>query len=352
MNQIRNVIVEKIEKPRWSAKDVLDHFKGSELSELLELSVGQLRTFSDIDFYKVKVEIDDGGVGEFGPISRKLADQILQYQAEIPKFLLNLGAVECAFFDAMFKTKEIAVASGINDLKKDRMLECYLSLITLEIDGHHTEDIAQLASETGYWGQKWRLPESSKDGAESVLRNIKRVEKLRKAVGDDVKLMFELHREWDVGYLKAFMSDTLDLNITWLEEPFNSARSDFYEQCEGHGFKFALGEEASSLEGLYHYFHSSDPYVIQPDVVACGGIHSALKIRDAAINKNRLFAPHGRHLTPAIHVCAHNNDQWNPVLEFNPIFEAERQRSMQQKIVPNLGHIIFKPDDWKGLWQQ
>jgi L-alanine-DL-glutamate epimerase-like enolase superfamily enzyme len=84
-----------------------------------------------------------------------------------------------------------------------------------------------------------------------------------------------------------------DLQIAWLEEPFEPDEYEAYaELADTVDIRIAAGEQDATLWGFRELIERGHVDVVQPDVTRCGGITELLRIAQLANEHGVLTVPH------------------------------------------------------------
>lgn len=160
------------------------------------------------------------------------------------------------------------------------------------------EDYAELARRVvaaGYRGMKfdpfgvaWKrlTPDESKLAVDIV-------EAIRRAVGDDIELMIEVHGRLAVDVALEMAERLAPFHPTWLEEPV--AHEDLERLAEvkrATRIPIAAGERLYTLVDFARLCDGRRADVVQMDVAHCGGMLTAKKVAALAEAHDMTFAPH------------------------------------------------------------
>ena len=146
---------------------------------------------------------------------------------------------------------------------------------------------AAAARERGIGGIKLKV------GQPDRALDIRRVEAVRKHLGDDMPLMVDANQQWDRPTAQRMCRVFESFNLVWIEEPL-----DAYDH-EGHAglaaqfdTPIATGEMlTSAAEHADLIRHRAADY-LQPDAPRVGGITPFLKVAALAENAGLMLAPH------------------------------------------------------------
>ena len=119
------------------------------------------------------------------------------------------------------------------------------------------------------------------------------VEAVRRAVGDDVELMIEVHGRLAIDVALEVAHRLTPYRPTWLEEPVAHENLDLLAELKRKtNIPLAAGERLYTLVDFARLTAARAVDVVQMDVAHCGGILMAKKIAALAEPHDITFAPH------------------------------------------------------------
>ena len=166
--------------------------------------------------------------------------------------------------------------------------------------------------------------------------DIRRVEAVRKHLGDDMPLMVDANQQWDRPTAQRMCRVFESFNLVWIEEPLDAY--DF----EGHAglaaqfdTPIATGEMlTSAAEHADLIRHRAADY-LQPDAPRVGGITPFLKVAALAENAGLMLAP---HFAMELHIhlaAAYPREPWVEHFEWlEPLFNERIQIKDGRMLVP------------------
>ena len=174
------------------------------------------------------------------------------------------------------------------------------------------DDVKRLTQEEGYKSIKMKVgkPDPSED--------IARIEAVRKALGEDVRIMTDANGRWRIPQNIETLTCLKDYDVTWIEEPL------WHDDVAGHcrlaeiiETPIALGEMLYSLAHFNEFISSGGVKYVQPDATRLGGITEALDVCDLAYEHELPVTPHAGDMAQTqIHMSiAHQSIE---LLEFIP----------------------------------
>lgn len=128
---------------------------------------------------------------------------------------------------------------------------------------------------------------------EDLKKGLVPLQKVRDAVGDQMKLMLELHALWSPAAAKKIFEATKDLNLTWIEDPIYPDLLDDYASLRSKGYApIAHGETISSLTRVEALLKNDYIDVLTLDLGWCGGFTQGIKFAQTAKKYGKSIAPH------------------------------------------------------------
>ena len=174
------------------------------------------------------------------------------------------------------------------------------------------DDVKRLTQEEGYKSIKMKV------GKPDRAEDIRRIEAVRNALGEDISIMTDANGRWRIPDDLETLSLLKDYDIKWIEEPLwhddVSGHQDLANQIET---PIALGEMLYSLAHFNEFISLGGVRYVQPDATRLGGITEALDVCDVAQKMGLPVTPHAGDMAQTqIHMSiAHPSIE---LLEFIP----------------------------------
>lgn len=174
------------------------------------------------------------------------------------------------------------------------------------------DDVKRLTQEEGYRSIKMKV--GKPDPSEDIIR----IEAVRRALGEDVRIMTDANGRWRIPQNIETLSCLKDYDVTWIEEPL------WHDDVAGHcklaeiiETPIALGEMLYSVAHFNEFISSGGVKYVQPDATRLGGITEALDVCDLAYEHALPVTPHAGDMAQTqIHISiAHQSIE---LLEFIP----------------------------------
>jgi D-galactarolactone cycloisomerase len=166
------------------------------------------------------------------------------------------------------------------------------------------ETLAELTGyvERGFNGVKMKVGLGIEEDAQ-------RVAAVRKAIGNDVKLMLDANCGYTAEQSIDLGQRVEEQNVYWFEEPVIVEDLDGYQKVrESLNVKIAGGEGEYTRWGFRELIGRGCVDIAQPDTMRCGGLTESLKIAQIAAQHKTAYAPHVFcsvvGLTASLHLAA------------------------------------------------
>ena len=201
--------------------------------------------------------------------------------------------------------------------------------------------------EAGHSALKIRGTRSFVTPAEATAR----VQAVREAIGDDVRLMVDVDGSWDVDTAIQQLKRWQTYNVYWLEEPVPPHDLAGYKRVHQRAGEtyIAAGEQHVGLMEFQMLIDCGCVDVAQPNVAMTGGITDWLKIHAYATSRSVPVSPWNLQQVHIHLAAALNNVQWieyfmadNALLEFQGRLLAGSQLP---EVVEEDGVYLMAPTD-------
>ena len=209
-----------------------------------------------------------------------------------------------------YRTEVTAYATGLYFIDMDRLIE------------EAVEEAMEFAG-NGFVAIKMKI------GLGSPKLDIERVAAVRKAIGDDVRLMVDANHCFTVPQAIRIGRELEKLNVEWFEEPISPEDIDGYiEVTRSLDMAVAGGENEFTRWGFRDLVVRKAMDIIQPDVCAAGGISECRKIATLASAHGVECIPHAWGsaigLAATLHFLAALPDQPPSFRPMPPLLELEQ----------------------------
>jgi L-alanine-DL-glutamate epimerase-like enolase superfamily enzyme len=182
--------------------------------------------------------------------------------------------------------------------------------------------------------------------------DIKRVEAVRKHLGDQVPLMVDANQQWDRPTAQRMCRIFEQFNLVWIEEPL-----DAYDH-EGHAAlaasfdtPIATGEMLTSVMEHGDLIRHRAADYLMPDAPRVGGITPFLKIAAQAEAAGLMLAP---HFAMELHVhlgAAYPTETWVEHFDWlEPLFNERLEIKDGRMLVPTRPGLGFSLSEQARAW--
>jgi L-alanine-DL-glutamate epimerase-like enolase superfamily enzyme len=191
-----------------------------------------------------------------------------------------------------------------------------------------------------------------KVGQPDISADLKRVEAVRKRLGDDFPLMVDANQQWDRPTANRVGRILEQFNLIWIEEPL-----DAYD-AEGHAAlaaqldtPIATGEMLTSVAEHYELIRHNACDFIQPDAPRVGGVTQFLKIAALADQKGLRMAPHFA-MEIHLHLAAvYPRETWVEHFDWlEPLFNERLETKDGRMTVPDRPGFGFTLSEQAKAW--
>ena len=181
------------------------------------------------------------------------------------------------------------------------------------------------------------------DPNEGVIGDMRRVEAVRDAIGDDVVLMVDANCALDLQTSLTFVQELEKYGVYWFEEPLPIHR------YRDHGtLKRASNVKIATGENGYHFAHfetlldHDGADILNVDVTICPGYDVAKYIADFALGRDISIAPHGCQELQLPFTAAIPHGEF---LEYYPVaVDPLRAEMFLPRLVPDSDGYVTVPD--------
>ncbi len=172
-------------------------------------------------------------------------------------------------------------------------------------DDELVEDMLRYKEE-GYKTVKFKVGSSATD----FDRDLRRLEKVRKALGDDFGIAVDANQKWTVDQAHKFATLATPYNLEWLEEPIHAHDMNGIKELKERGVSMPIAfGESMRISYAYETYIEKGVDHIQPSVGRMTRMDDLLKIKKMARENNVKFSSGGRIYLNAILGCLYEEDE-------------------------------------------
>lgn len=207
-----------------------------------------------------------------------------------------VSALDLALWDLIGKARGESVCRLLGGPCQER-IRAYAAMLGFSTDPARAAERSIEWVEKGFTGLKWYLPFNESAGPEGLAHSEALVKAVREAVGDDVDLMVDCILSNSAGNSLLYgikLARRLEAyGVTWLEEPLNPHDLEAYERLAASTTTpLAFGEHLYLRQQFKLALDREIPTVIQPELLAMGGITEMRKIAVLASTYGVPLVPH------------------------------------------------------------
>lgn len=226
---------------------------------------------------------------------------------------LAIAAIDIALWDLKAKYMKLPLWSALGGSTKDILPAYNTDIGWLSIpDSQLVDGARRVVEKDGFRGIKIKV------GSSNPSVDLKRIEKVRSVIGDDIMLAVDGNGKWDLPTCVKFCKQAEAYNLYWFEEPM------WYDDVRGHAelarqttIPIALGEQLYNSDAFQHFMDSGAVHYVQPDITRLGGVSEFLTVADAALSRRLPVAAHVGDMGQ-VHVHLAYNHSSCPILEYIP----------------------------------
>ena len=256
-----------------------------------------------------------------------------------------LGAFDVALYDLKARRANLSLAKLLGSWRDS--VACYnTSGGFLHTPLEQLLVNAAASRERGIGGIKLKV------GQPDRALDIRRVEAVRKHLGDDMPLMVDANQQWDRPTAQRMCRVFEDFKLVWIEEPL-----DAYDH-EGHAAlaaafdtPIATGEMLTSAAEHADLIRHRAADVLMPDAPRVGGITPFLKIAAQAESAGLMLAP---HFAMELHVhlaAAYPSEPWIEHFDWlEPLFNERLEIRDGRMLVPTRPGLGLSLSEQARAW--
>ncbi len=203
-----------------------------------------------------------------------------------------LGKMDTLMLDLLAQRKNLPLHRFLG-AKKD-WAKAYKGGGSILLDDDELLDDMQRYVSEGYTTVKFKV------GSEQLERDVRRIDKVRSALGPQIEIAVDANQKWDVATAAKFAELTEPYHLAWLEEPIHANDMNGIRQLKEYGFNVPLAfGESMRISYEFEMYAEKGVDVLQPSVGRMTRIDDLIAIRDLARAKGLRFMSGGR-----VYLCA------------------------------------------------
>jgi L-alanine-DL-glutamate epimerase-like enolase superfamily enzyme len=202
--------------------------------------------------------------------------------------LLAMSAIDIAIWDLRGKLLGLPVYKLLGGTR--RKIPAYASVGFLSMP---EDEVVQKSLEYAADGYKTLKIKIGYDGGQNILADARRVEKVRRAVGDGIDIIVDANGIYDAATAIRFAHAAADLDLCLFEEPTHADDIPGLRRVRSScGIPIATGENEYTKYGCRDLLMGDAADVLQFDITRAGGMTEMLKLSAMTQAFNKKLAPH------------------------------------------------------------
>jgi L-alanine-DL-glutamate epimerase-like enolase superfamily enzyme len=226
---------------------------------------------------------------------------------------LAIAAIDTALWDLKAKHMELPLWAALGGVTKEVLPAYNTDIGWLSIpDDQLVDGARRVIEQDGFKGIKIKV------GSSNPTIDIKRIEKVRAAIGENIMLAIDGNGKWDLPTCVRFCRQVEDYNLFWFEEPM------WYDDVLGHAelvkqttIPVALGEQLYHSDAFEQFMDAGAVHYVQPDITRLGGVSEFITVADAALSRRLPVAAHAGEMGQ-VHVHLSYYHSACSILEYIP----------------------------------
>lgn len=245
----------------------------------------------------------------------------------------SISAIDIALWDLKGKILNQPVSILLGGRKREK-IQAYATGMYFSKNSNLGDKLAEEAfryKELGFEAMKMKVGHTLKEDIEFV-------SKVRKAIGDDVRLMVDSNHAYSLNEATYLAKRIEEFDISWFEEPISPEDYEGYTTLRNRTTIPISGGECEYLRsGFYQLFKNQCVDIAQPDICAAGGITEVKKIISMAQTFGVDIVPHswgtGIALSAALHILSNLDMVPGRMFEANALMELDcTENALREKL--------------------
>lgn len=226
---------------------------------------------------------------------------------------LAIASIDTALWDLTAKRRQMPLWSLLGGATNERVPAYNTDIGWLSIpDDKLVEGAKRTVEEDGFNGIKLKV------GSANPYTDLKRIEKVRKAIGPGIMLAVDGNGKWDLPTCVRFCREAERFDIFWFEEPL------WHDDVRGHAelakqtsIPVALGEQLYNSDAFQSFIEAGAVHYVQPDITRLGGITEFLTVAEMVLGRRLPLAPHAGEMGQ-VHVHLAYSHPASVIMEYIP----------------------------------
>jgi len=253
--------------------------------------------------------------------------------------MLAISSIDIALWDLKGKFLDQPVYKLLGGPVQNK-IPAYASALGYSIEPEKVKERVKGFIQQGYTATKWFVREGPTDGPDGMRKNIELMKALREAAGEDMKIMLDCWKSWDVPYTLKMAELLAEYRPFWFEEPVLPDLPQSYARLRAAcPVTIAGGELEYTRWGAKMLMDMEALDVYQMDPEWAGGISEVNKICTLASAYNVQVIPHGNSVPVNAQISFAQNSVVTPMMEYQIIHNEGVQFFLKNPVKPVHGFI-------------
>jgi L-alanine-DL-glutamate epimerase-like enolase superfamily enzyme len=250
-----------------------------------------------------------------------------------------ISSIDIALWDLKGKFLNQPVYKLLGGPVQDK-IPAYAGALGYSIEPEKVKERVKEFIRQGYTATKWFVREGPTDGPEGMRKNIELMKALREAGGEDMKIMIDCWKSWDVPYTLKMAELLAEYHPFWFEEPVLPDLPQSYARLRAAcPVTIAGGELEYTRWGVKMLMDMEALDVYQVDPEWAGGISEVNKICTLASAYDVQVIPHGNSVHANAQISFAQNSVVTPMMEYQILFNERVQFFFKNPVKPVNGFI-------------
>ena len=228
-------------------------------------------------------------LGENPQFVRGIHDKLVretEYHGAFGLTMWGIAALDTALWDILGKARGIPCWQLWGGVRE--RIPAYAMVGWLNYSDEEVRRVCTQAVEQGFGAVKIKV------GYPTLAEDVKRVQTVREAVGENIRLMVDANQSLSVKEALRRGRAFQDLGCYWWEEPIRADDIDGYAALAGGlDIPVATGENLYTPADFARFLRRDAVDIVQPDLRRAGGPTALLRIGETAAAMGRPYASHG-----------------------------------------------------------
>ena len=252
-----------------------------------------------------------------------------------------IAAVDIALWDLKSKALGVPIVTLLGGPARTHV-DAYAMMRDYSKEPDRAREHAREIASQGFGALKWYPRFGPTAGREGMAKNEAFVAAVREGAGEDVDILLDCWKTWDVPYTIEMAKRLGPYRIRWIEEPVFQYKVDQYAEIRRNIKPIQVngGEQLYALWEFKRLFDAGAVDNVQPDPLWCGGITNTMKIITLAEAYDVRVIMHVCSVPLNIQISASRSAAAIPLIEY-PTYQSQftDQYFLKHKVLAQDGRV-------------